>query len=536
MADQLQIRGGDTASNSTFTGAQRELSVDTSKNQLIVHDGATPGGHPIPNSNNPVFTGDAELGGDLTVGGSASFTGDVTANTVKIQGTGAQAKLDTEVSDLVFSTLNSQGSLSEGFRLTGGTNPGAGSATFNGAITVGPNSTPAGNGLKLNPSGSFISRRDGSGDGVFTVYNGGTATSNVTIGMTNDGSASFAGNVLLDDINSGDALRINMNTSHSGTGVLLTGVSGRYIEALSDDGDGTFIWDANSLRYGGVLGSSPNLQLNSDGSATFKGRLDVAPNGITTTTDYVSLYEQGAVGVRRNSGNDSDYLWTGISGTTETSRINKDGSAEFAGGKDKFFADGAFNFYRQSSVVTANLGAFFSDVGGTKTEVVTFKNDGSATFSGTVTATVVPPSDARFKENIAPAKPQLADVVALGGLLKNYDWNEDAPVNEELRSQRQLGLIAQEAEEICPTITKDIARTKQGAMLTPEKVIPAVTKQVVNEEGVATTVIVTPEEIIPATYEELDDSYRGISTDALIMKMLGAITELTARVEELEKV
>ena len=29
MADQLQIRGGDTASNSTFTGAQRELSVDT---------------------------------------------------------------------------------------------------------------------------------------------------------------------------------------------------------------------------------------------------------------------------------------------------------------------------------------------------------------------------------------------------------------------------------------------------------------------------------------------------------------------------
>ena len=84
----------------------------------------------------------------------------------------------------------------------------------------------------------------------------------------------------------------------------------------------------------------------------------------------------------------------------------------------------------------------------------------TATFSGTVTATVVPPSDARFKENITPAKPQLADVVALGGLLKNYDWNDDAPLSEEIRSQRQLGLIAQEAEKVCPAIVKDIHRTQ----------------------------------------------------------------------------
>ena len=60
MADQLQIRGGDTASNASFTGAQRELSIDTTKNQLIVHDGATPGGHPIPTVDDPVFTGDAD--------------------------------------------------------------------------------------------------------------------------------------------------------------------------------------------------------------------------------------------------------------------------------------------------------------------------------------------------------------------------------------------------------------------------------------------------------------------------------------------
>ena len=35
------------------------------------------------------------------------------------------------------------------------------------------------------------------------------------------------------------------------------------------------------------------------------------------------------------------------------------------------------------------------------------------------------------KKTLHHANPQLADVVALGGLLKNFDWNEEAPVNDE---------------------------------------------------------------------------------------------------------
>ena len=66
--------------------------------------------------------------------------------------------------------------------------------------------------------------------------------------------------------------------------------------------------------------------------------------------------------------------------------------------------------------------------------------------------------------------------------------------------------------------------------MTPEEIIPAVTET--NEEG--EEVVITPEEIIPATYEELDDSYKGISHDALIMKLLGAVAELSAKVAALE--
>ena len=45
MADQLRLRGGDTATSSTFVGALREVTVDTGLNSLRIHDGVTPGGH-----------------------------------------------------------------------------------------------------------------------------------------------------------------------------------------------------------------------------------------------------------------------------------------------------------------------------------------------------------------------------------------------------------------------------------------------------------------------------------------------------------
>jgi hypothetical protein len=76
------------------------------------------------------------------------------------------------------------------------------------------------------------------------------------------------------------------------------------------------------------------------GSSEFKGRLNVAPNGTGTDQDYVSIYDNGSIGVRRNSGDDSVYLWSGINGTTQTSRINKDGSAEFAGALEAASIDG----------------------------------------------------------------------------------------------------------------------------------------------------------------------------------------------------
>jgi len=47
MAKLLKLRRGTTAQHSSFTGAEGEVTVDTDKETLVVHDGQTAGGHPV---------------------------------------------------------------------------------------------------------------------------------------------------------------------------------------------------------------------------------------------------------------------------------------------------------------------------------------------------------------------------------------------------------------------------------------------------------------------------------------------------------
>lgn len=44
---QVQFRRGTTTQHSTFTGAEGEVTVDTTKDTAVVHDGTTAGGRPL---------------------------------------------------------------------------------------------------------------------------------------------------------------------------------------------------------------------------------------------------------------------------------------------------------------------------------------------------------------------------------------------------------------------------------------------------------------------------------------------------------
>jgi len=47
MSTALKLRRGTTAQHSTFTGLEAELTVDTTKDTAVVHNGTTAGGFPL---------------------------------------------------------------------------------------------------------------------------------------------------------------------------------------------------------------------------------------------------------------------------------------------------------------------------------------------------------------------------------------------------------------------------------------------------------------------------------------------------------
>jgi hypothetical protein len=47
MASRIKFRRGTTTEHATFTGSEGEITVNTTKDTLVVHDGATAGGFEI---------------------------------------------------------------------------------------------------------------------------------------------------------------------------------------------------------------------------------------------------------------------------------------------------------------------------------------------------------------------------------------------------------------------------------------------------------------------------------------------------------
>ena len=97
MATQVQLRRGTAAQNDAFTGAQGELSYDTTNKRLRVHDGATAGGFEIKTEDlsGDVLFADNEkaifgAGSDLQIyhSGGGSFVTDQGAGNLALNGDG----------------------------------------------------------------------------------------------------------------------------------------------------------------------------------------------------------------------------------------------------------------------------------------------------------------------------------------------------------------------------------------------------------------------------------------------------------------
>ena len=77
MSTAVQIRKGTTAEHATFTGALAEITVDTDKDVVVVHDGTTAGGFPLAKETTVGMRKPASVGGTvdaITATFSPAFT------------------------------------------------------------------------------------------------------------------------------------------------------------------------------------------------------------------------------------------------------------------------------------------------------------------------------------------------------------------------------------------------------------------------------------------------------------------------------
>ena len=269
---------------------------------------------------------------------------------------------------------------------------------------------------------------------------------------------------------------------------------------------GAILLEPGTQNYGGVIqvqpqnGSDITAEINANGSATFTGTTTLNVPG---NSDALSVRQSGVgaeyLTIYAADGGGGQLFVKDGSGITNIQLLGSDGSAEFAGSVQAGNLNtGLTNV--EGSLISANGSVFAQRPGSEANSTILFAGyrgtslrfsvnaDGDGFFTGNVTAGNV--SDIKFKENITDASPQLDDVVALGSSLKNWTWKEEAPLNEELRSNRFLGLIAQEAEQICPSLTYEVG------------------------EG--------------------EDSFKAINHDILVMKLLGAVAEQNAQIEDLK--
>ena len=110
MSTQVQIRRGNTAQTAAFTGVVAELTVDTDKKVVVVHDGTTAGGIPLSKEStaSTIFN---HANGAFDKANSANVLAQSGYNQANTATTSAQAAFDkaNQTAQLAFTTVSANG-------------------------------------------------------------------------------------------------------------------------------------------------------------------------------------------------------------------------------------------------------------------------------------------------------------------------------------------------------------------------------------------------------------------------------------------
>ena len=311
----VQRRRGTTAEHSSFAGLAGELTVDTTKDTVVVHDGSTNGGFPLLRQDVDNLAADA-ISGDKVHGGTISGSvalGDGTTATTQSAGNSTTLVATTA---FVAAAVGAEDTLAEmgdvalvsaaagDMLVHNGTNwvdvAMSGDATMasNGAVTIAANSVALG----TDTTGNYVaSLSAGTGVTVGGAAEGGTpsvaigqavaTTSNVTFNnLVVDGTLTVNGSTTTVDTTNilvEDPLMI-LSTGATGSASVDAGL----VVERGDDANTGFIWDESADQWAAVLTTETGGTAGNVSISSYANMRCLVLTGTATAAQYSDLAER----------------------------------------------------------------------------------------------------------------------------------------------------------------------------------------------------------------------------------------------------
>ena len=397
MTTAIKRRRGTTTQHATFTGLEGELTVDTTKDTVVVHDGATAGGFPLAKesqattnvaisggsiNNTPIGASTANTGAFTTLGASGVAT--FSAGTVSAPAITATGDTNTGIFFPAADTIAFGEGGVEAMRINSSANVGIGTAT--------PNKSSSSKAITVNNASGYVAYEIAVADAeVWRISSNGSAgVFDVTAGTQ----------PRLFWTNGAERMRIT-STGNVGVGtsspaykLQVTGTDGSgLVVATSSDASGVTTYMQANASVSGVFGTLTNHPQTFVTNNAERMRIDSSGNLLVGTTSFPASSAKQALGFDGSVANGFGIY-----------------DSRTSAGSDQTIL-----FYRGTTVV--------------------------GQINTTLTATsYVTSSDYRLKENIAPMTGALAKVQALKPV--NYRWKVDGSSGQ--------GFIAHELQAVVP--------------------------------------------------------------------------------------
>lgn len=285
MTTAVQHRRGTTAEHAAFTGLEGELTIDTTKDTAVIHDGTLTGGYPLAKENlaNVTTSGLSSISGAATASDDKFFIFDQSATSLK---TITRAELNNAIEQDALANVAITGGTINGTTIGGTTAAGVSATTLSASSTVTFTGLSASQAVFTNASDQLVSNAiTGTGNVVMS-----TSPTLVTpvLGTPSSATLTFA-----------TGLPISTGVSGLGTGVatfLATPSSANLAAAVTGEtGTGALVFGTSPTITGGTV--NPTTLQEGSVAAMIQTDIGTAPNEIPLNQYLGNLAYQDAANI-----------------------------------------------------------------------------------------------------------------------------------------------------------------------------------------------------------------------------------------------